>query len=137
MQLRGVRGAVNVSIDEPDEVIQATKELLGAILEANPSLYPEDLASVLFTATPDLRSAYPAQAARSMGWTYVPLLCVQEMSVVDSMPRVIRVLLHWNTDLPQDSVSHIYLGETSNLRPDLSESGSDDPGNSEGKRMPR
>jgi chorismate mutase len=112
---------VNVSVDEPEEVIRATKELLGAILEANPSLHSEDLASVLFTTTPDLRSAYPARAARAMGWTFVPLLCLQEMSVVDSMPRVIRVLLHWNTGLLQSSVVHIYLGETSELRPDLSE----------------
>ncbi len=121
MPIRGIRGAVNVSADEPDEVIQATRDLLGTILDANPTLNPDDLASVLFTATPDLHSAYPAQAARAMGWKHVPLLCFLEMSVVDSMPRVIRVLLHWNTDLPQESVSHIYLGETSNLRPDLSE----------------
>ena len=121
MQLRGVRGAVNVSVDEPEKVIQATKELLGAILEANSSLFPEDLASVLFTTTPDLNSAYPAQAARAMGWTFVPLLCLQEMSVVDSMPRVIRVLLHWNTELQQGSVTHVYLGQTTELRPDLSE----------------
>jgi chorismate mutase len=121
MQIRGVRGAVNVSVDEPEEVIRATKDLLGAILDANPSLFPEDLASVLFTTTPDLSSAYPAKAARAMGWTLVPLLCLQEMSVVDSMPRVIRVLLHWNTEVRQGSVTHIYLGETTELRPDLSE----------------
>jgi chorismate mutase len=121
MQIRGVRGAVNVSVDEPEEVIRATKELLGAILEANPNLHPEDLASVLFTTTPDLSSVYPAKAARAMGWTFVPLLCLQEMSVVDSMPRVIRVLLHWNTEVLQGSVTHIYLGETTELRPDLSE----------------
>ncbi len=121
MPIRAIRGAVNISADEPDEVIQAILELLGAILDANPTLNPDDLASVLFTATPDLHSAYPAQAARRMGWDLVPMLCFQEMSVVDSMPRVIRVLLHWNTDLPQDSVSHTYLGQTSELRPDLSE----------------
>ncbi len=121
MPIRGIRGAVNVSSDEPDEVIQATQELLGAILDANPTLHPGDLASVFFTATHDLLSAYPAQAARAMGWNLVPLLCSQEMLVAGSMPRVIRVLLHWNTELPQESVSHIYLGETSELRPDLSE----------------
>ena len=121
MPIRGIRGAVNISTDEPDEVIQAIQELLGAILNANPTLHPDNLASVLFTATPDLHSAYPAQAARAMGWDHVPLLCFQEMSVVGSMPRVIRTLLHWNTDLSQESVSHIYLGETSELRPDLSD----------------
>ena len=121
MPIRGIRGAVNVSVDEPDEVFRATKELLGAIQDANPTLHPDDCASVFFTATHDLTSAYPAQAARTMGWNLVPLLCYQEMLVAGSMPRVIRALLHWNTDLPQDSVRHIYLGETSKLRPDLSE----------------
>jgi len=121
MPIRGIRGAVNISTDEAHEVIQTTQGLLGAILDANPTLHPEDLASVLFSATSDLHSAYPAQAARAMGWTHVPLLCFQEMSVAGNMPRVIRVLLHWNTDLPQESITHIYLGETSDLRPDLSE----------------
>lgn len=128
MPIRGIRGAVNISADEAHELIQATQGLLGAILDANPTLQPEDLASVLFSATSDLRSAYPAQAARAMGWTHVPLLCFQEMSVVDSLPRVIRVLLHWNTDLPQESVAHIYLGETSDLRPDLSAGRADEQG---------
>jgi len=121
MPIRGIRGAVNVSVDEQDEVFRATKELLRAIQDANPTLHPDDIASVLFTATHDLLSAYPAQAARTMGWNLVPMLCYQEMLVAGSMPRVIRALLHWNTDLPQDSVRHIYLGETSKLRPDLSE----------------
>lgn len=119
MPIRGIRGAVNISADEADEVFQATQELLGAILGANPTLNPDALASVLFTATPDLHSAYPALAARAMGWNHVPLLCIQEMPVVGSIPRVIRVLLHWNTELPQDSISHIYLRETSDLRSDL------------------
>lgn len=121
MPIRGIRGAVNVSADRAEDVLQATRELLEAILAANPTLHPDDLASVLFTATQDLHSVYPAQAARAMGWNLVPLLCFQEMLVAGSMPRVIRVLLHWNTDLPQEAVSHIYLGETSGLRPDLSE----------------
>jgi len=121
MPIRGIRGAVNVSVDEQDEVFRATKELLRAIQDANPTLHPDDIASVLFTATHDLLSAYPAQAARTMGWNLVPMLCYQEMLVAGSMPRVIRALLHWNTDLPQDSVRHIYLGESSKLRPDLSE----------------
>lgn len=118
MPIRGIRGAVNISADEPDEVFQATQELLTAILDANPTLKPDDLASVLFTATPDLHSAYPAQAARAMGWSHVPLLCFQEMSVDGSMPQVVRVLLHWNTDEPQESMTHIYLRGTSDLRPD-------------------
>jgi chorismate mutase len=110
-----------VSIDEPEEVILATRQILDAILEANPSLHPKDLASVFFTATADLSAAYPARAAREMGWKLVPMLCFQEMTVDGSMSRVIRVLLHWNTDLPQSSISHVYLGETSSLRPDLTD----------------
>lgn len=119
MQVRGIRGAVNISADEPEAVLRATGELLEAILRANPKLHPDDLASVLFTATHDLRSVYPAQAAREMGWSRVPLLCFQEIPVPGGLPRVIRVLALWNTDLPQEAIRHVYLGETASLRPDL------------------
>jgi len=89
------------------------------IQTANPSLNTVDLASIWFSATPDLKSAYPAAAARQMGWTDVPLMCVQEMAVPDSLARCIRVLLHWNTELPQEAVRHVFLGEAATLRPDL------------------
>jgi chorismate mutase len=75
--------------------------------------------SVIFTVTPDLYAEYPAKAARSLGWTQVPLLCVQEMGVSGSLERCIRVLLHWNTDLNQEEVKHVYLGKAACLRPDL------------------
>jgi chorismate mutase len=119
MPLRGIRGATVVSADQSDVILNATRELLAAILEANPSLGPADLASGLFTLTEDLCAAYPAQAARQMGWDEVPLMCAREIPVPGSLSRCIRVLLHWNTDLPQAEIHHVYLGEAARLRPDL------------------
>ena len=119
MSVRGIRGATVVECDEPTAIWVATRELLIEIQTANPSLNTVDLASIWFSATPDLKSAYPAAAARQMGWTDVPLMCVQEMAVPDSLARCIRVLLHWNTELPQEAVRHVFLGEAATLRPDL------------------
>ena len=119
MAMRGIRGAITVTADSREAVSAATRELLCAILAANPGILPEDLASVFFTMTADLRSAYPALAARELGWGSVPLMCAQEIPVPGSLPRVIRVLLHWNTDLPQSEIHHVYLGEAVTLRPDL------------------
>ena len=118
---RGVRGAISVEEDSLDSITQATTELLRAILQANPSLRSQDLASAFFTMTDDLSSAYPALAARQLGWAEVPLLCVREVNVPNGLPRVIRVLLHWNTDLPQSDVHHVYLGRAAALRPDLAQ----------------
>jgi chorismate mutase len=120
MPIRGVRGAVTARENQPDAILNATRELLGAILEANPDLHTEDLASALFTLTEDLNAAYPAEAARLMGWTEVPMLCARELPVPDSLVGCIRVLLHWNTDLPQSAIRHIYIGAAARLRPDLS-----------------
>ena len=119
MSIRGIRGATVVECDEPTAIWVATRELLMAIQSANPSLKTIDLASVWFSATPDLKSAYPAAAARQMGWSDVPLMCVQEMDVPGSLVRCIRVLLHWNTELPQEAVRHVFLKEAATLRPDL------------------
>jgi len=120
MPVRGIRGATVVEVDQPELVFAATRDLLRAILDANPTLQTRDLASVFFTVSGDLNSAYPAQAARDMGWTHVPMLCTQDILVSGGLKRCIRVLLHWNSDLPQDSIKHVYLGAASNLRPDLS-----------------
>jgi chorismate mutase len=116
---RGVRGAIGVEEDTVASITQATHELLQAIQHANPSLQPQDLASAFFTMTDDLIATFPALAARQIGWVEVPLLCAREIAVPNSMPRVIRVLLHWNTDLPQSAVRHVYLGRAAALRPDL------------------
>lgn len=120
MPVRGVRGAITARADEPEAIYQATKELLLAILKANPSMQSDDLASVLFSVTADLTSAFPAQAARQMGWNQVPLMCFLEIPAPNSLARCIRALLHWNTDLPQSAIRHVYLGEAAILRPDLS-----------------
>ena len=125
MNIRGIRGAITVEEDRAELILAATGELLTAILEANPSLRSEDIASVIFTLSPDLCSAYPAQAARQLGWVDVPLLCAQEIPVPSSLPRCIRVLIHWNTDLAQHQIKHVYLKGALGLRPDLSESAGD------------
>ncbi len=119
MTVRGIRGAITVDMDTPEHILTATRELLEAILNANPDLRCEDIASALFTVTDDLCAAYPALAARQMGWERVPMMCAREIPVPGSLPRCIRVLLHWNTDLPQEAVRHVYLREAMVLRPDL------------------
>lgn len=119
MAIRGIRGAITVDMDAPEHILAATRELLEAILNANPTLRCEDIASALFTVTDDLHSAYPALAARQMGWDLVPMMCAREIPVPGGLPRCVRVLLHWNTDLPQDAVHHVYLREAMVLRPDL------------------
>lgn len=119
MPVRGIRGAIDVAEDAPGAVLEATRQLLTAILKANPGLHREAIASAIFTTTRDLNSAFPAQAARQLGWDAVPMICSQEIPVPNAMPRVIRVLLLWNTDLSQEAIHHVYLGAAGNLRPDL------------------
>lgn len=119
MPTRGVRGATTVAADEPELILQATRELLEEILEENENMKPEDIASALFTVTDDLASTFPAQAARQMGWGLVPMLCAREIPVPGSLPKVIRVLVHWNTETPQDGITHVYLRDAVKLRPDL------------------
>ena len=119
MTTRGIRGAITVTSDQPDLILAATQELLGAILRANPGLQSEDIASALFTTTDDLVSVYPALAVRQMGWGHVPMMCAREIPVPGSLPRCIRVLIQWNTDCAQTSIKHIYLREAISLRPDL------------------
>jgi chorismate mutase len=115
---RGIRGATSVEANDAEAIVAATRELLACIVTAN-DLAVEDVASAIFTATPDLDTAYPALAAREMGWSDVPLLCMQEMAVVGSLPRCIRVLLLWNTNRSADQVQHVYLNQARVLRPDL------------------
>jgi chorismate mutase len=118
MAVRAVRGAIQIEQDDRQEVLDATTELLTAVLERN-ELEPEDLISVVFTATPDVRSEFPAYAARQMGITDVPLLCASEIDVPGAMPRVLRLLAHVDTDLPRSAVRHVYLRGAAALRTDL------------------
>ncbi len=119
MAIRGIRGATTVDADRPEDILAATRELLEQVLQANRGLRVEDIGSVFFSTTSDLCSAYPAQAARQMGWEAVPLICAQEIPVPGSLPRVIRVLVHWNTDELQSEIRHVYLRQAVKLRPDL------------------
>jgi len=120
MAVRGIRGATVVGNNTPEEILRGTHKLLEAIVEANPSLISEQIVSVIFTMTDDLDAAYPAKAARQIGWDQIPLLCSREIAVPGSLPKCVRILLHWNTDLTQSGIKHVYLGEAAKLRPDIS-----------------
>ncbi|MGB7327242.1 MAG: chorismate mutase [Rubripirellula sp.] len=115
---RGVRGATTVEIDDRDQILTATRQMLGLIIRRN-GIETKDLASAQFTVTSDLSAEFPALAARQLGWIEVPLLCGYEISVPGSLPLCIRILLHWNTDKPQSEIQHVYLHEAVRLRPDL------------------
>ena len=115
---RGVRGATCVNANDQQAITAATKELLQHLVDAN-EIHIEDIGSVIFTATPDLNAAYPAQAARAMGWVTVPLLCMQEIGVTNGLEHCIRVLILWNCSLSQEQVQHVYLRRARSLRPDL------------------
>ena len=117
MPVRGVRGATTVDVDDEEAILGATGELLQALLAANPGMQAPDIASAWFTATVDLHAAFPARAARQMGWSETALMCAQEMDVAGGLARCIRVLLHWNTSLSQAEVKHVYLHGSANLAP--------------------
>ena len=119
MNIRGIRGATTINTDAKADVLSATRELLDAILKSNPELKTDDISSVIFTTTEDIISAYPALAARQMGWDLVPMMCACEIPVPDSLPRCIRVLIHWNTEKEQSAIKHVYLHDAAKLRPDL------------------
>lgn len=118
MAVRAVRGATQVDRDDRDLVLAAAGELVEAVLARN--AIPHDaLISVIFTATPDLTSEFPAYAARRLGITDVPLLCATEIDVPGAMPRVLRLLAHFESDLPRSEVRHVYLHGATALRTDL------------------
>jgi len=117
MPCRGVRGATTVDTNTSEAVLSATRDLLQALVTAN-DLQPRDLASAIFTVTADLNAAYPARAARDLGWTEVALLCSHEIDVPGGLSGCIRVLLHWNTERAASEVRHVYLRGAERLRPD-------------------
>src|SRR5579864_3936430 len=108
MKMRGIRGAITVDADDPAQIVFATKRLLINMLERN-GVEIDDIASVLFSLTPDLRAEFPALGAREMGWVHVPMLHFSEINVPGSLPRVIRVLMHVNTERGQREIEHVYL----------------------------
>ena len=120
MAVRGIRGATRVTRDDPDEIHEAVVELMSAMLERN-SLDTDALISVLFTATPDLVSTFPAAAARTLGLGDVPLLCTVELNITGALDKVLRVLAHVDTELTRREISHVYLRGAEVLRVDLAQ----------------
>jgi chorismate mutase len=116
--VRAIRGATQVTEDTPAAIAEATTELLRAMLADN-RLVEGAIVDVTFTTTPDLRSAYPAAAARALGWHDVPMLCVQEMDVDGALPMVVRVMIRAELPAPRKDVRHAYLRGARALRPDL------------------
>lgn len=119
MGVRGIRGAITVDEDTPDQIRGAAKELMEEILKRNQITCFDDVISAVFTTTQDLTAAFPAEAARALGMNFVPLLCAQEIPVPGSMPRCLRILLHVNTELAPRDIEHVYLRDAQKLRPDL------------------
>ena len=117
MRLRALRGAITVEQNDADTILDATEELVRAVLEEN-SLSHDDLVSCIFTCTSDLNAEFPAVAARRIGLSDVPLLCAREIDVPGALPRVIRLLMHCYTDGAQPP-RHVYLREAVALRKDL------------------
>ncbi len=118
MPVRAVRGATTVKENTREDIIASTTELLNEIVGRN-ELLIDDIISVIFSSTADLDSAFPAAAAREMGWKYVPLMCTNEINVSGSLKKCIRVLMHINTDKKPENIKHVYLHGAKVLRPDL------------------
>ena len=117
--VRGIRGATTVAADEPELILEATEELLREMLRANDLSEFEPIAAIFFTTTPDLSSTFPAEAARRLGMSMVPLLCNQEIPVPNRLGLAVRVMMQVNMQKSQAEVKHIYLREAKRLRPDL------------------
>lgn len=117
-RLRGLRGATTVDTDTSDEVMKATAELLQVMMERN-DVERDDLVTIIFTATPDITSEFPAAAARSIGISDIPLLCATEINVIGAIPRVIRILMHIYTEKDLSALRHVYLKDAQPLRTDL------------------
>jgi chorismate mutase len=118
VSVRAIRGAIDVEANTKEAIQDATARLLLEVCRAN-RIEPSAIISIFFTQTVDLTAAYPASAARQLGWTDIPLLDAQELEIADGMPRVVRVLVHVETDLARADIRHVYLGNAANLRPDL------------------
>jgi len=119
MWCRGIRGATTVDNNTVDDILRESKELLQEMIDAN-GIKPEDVACAMFTTTSDLNAAFPATAARQLGWTDLPLLCYKEIDVPGSLQRCLRILILYNTEKSADEIVHVYVKGASDLRSDLS-----------------
>jgi len=113
-----VRGAIQVAADERQDILDGASELVVAVMARN-CIDVDDLISILFTATPDLNAEFPAYAARQLGLTDVPLMCACEIAVPAALPRTLRLLAHFDTELQRSEIRHVYLGGAAALRTDL------------------
>jgi chorismate mutase len=118
--VRAVRGAVQISGDDRDDILAGTTELVTEVMSRN-GLSTDDVISVLFTATPDLTAEFPALAARKLGFQEVPLLCASEIDVPGAMPRVVRLMMHVETSKPRSALQHVYLRGAAALRLDIAQ----------------
>ena len=116
--VRAVRGATQIEVDEREHLLERTRELIAQVMEAN-GLTSDDFVSIIFTATGDVNSAFPAVAARELGMTDVPLMCARELEIDGSLPRAVRLMAHVETELARQDVRHVYLHGAVVLRPDL------------------
>jgi chorismate mutase len=117
-RVRALRGATTLEVDDRDHLIERTQELIAALLGRN-DMTEDDLISIVFTATDDVHSAYPAEAAREAGITHVPLLCARELEIDGGIERCIRLLVHAYTERDARALRHVYLHEARQLRTDL------------------
>ena len=115
MWCRGIRGASTVDSNTREDILMATKELLQKMVDAN-GIRVEDVASVIFTTTPDLNGEFPAAAARQMGWSNAAFLCGHEMDVPGSLPRCLRILILFNTEKRPEDIVHVYIKGAKNLK---------------------
>ncbi len=120
MRVRAIRGAIQVDADERDAILSGTAELVTEVLRRN-TLSADDVISVIFSATPDLVAEFPALAARALGFEEVPLLCCTEIAVAGSMPRVVRLMMHVQTERDRADVQHVYLRGAVALRLDIAQ----------------
>ncbi|WP_395691739.1 chorismate mutase [Nocardioides sp.] len=118
MAVRAVRGATQLDVDARDHMLERVAEMVSGVMVAN-GLEVDDFISVIFTATSDLHSEFPAYAARRLGFGDVPLICARELEIEGSMPRVVRMMAHVETDLPRSDITHVYLHGAAALRRDL------------------
>jgi len=116
--VRAVRGATQLEADDREHMLDRVAEMVTDVMDAN-GLDVDDFISVIFTATPDLVSEFPAYAARRLGFGEVPLICARELAVEGAMPRVVRMLAHVETDRPRSEITHVYLHGAAALRRDL------------------
>lgn len=118
MSVRAVRGATQLETDEREHLLARVAEMVRGVMEAN-ELTLDDFISIIFTSTSDLKSEFPAYAARQLGFHDVPLICARELEISGSMPRVVRMMAHVETHLTRPEVTHVYLHGAAALRRDL------------------